>query len=301
MTKLLSNCKIVKHLEGQDYKVLNFKPFNSLFCVYELTAEKQLLPKWNNLYFKYIDTFNNLYYMVTTLQNSVALVDKVTGTVVFDEKQPSYDLIPFTDNYILKTNYTINGMPSSKEVYKVSNFKKLDLPLARDISLISEKIIQVCSMHDNLTHFYDLNFKEIPFLSQYYPCNIYDLNKSYYLIESHKFNNYLVDKNTGECKYTYNYGLVKNITNNFIDFFSDKTYMHFLINRTNLEKSADCYMYKILNEQYLFLATEPSKKYGIILKCDDFETIAKNIRFYDINVNNNHVIFTDSNNVCYII
>lgn len=289
----------IKHLDENNFKVLSEKGWQ----IYAIDKNKNFKKKSpDDMYFSTIEKFNSLCYDGCEINcNNQVLLDKQTGKIIFSTNYNArISLEALGDELLLLRRFKSDINASTCVISSIKDSTKIDLLTCQNVFKMCNSIIKVNFENDPTDHFYSClgEFKQLTFLNQYFPTEIFDINKNIYFVASSKTRcTYVVNKTSGNYEKKYEFYLKP--------YFYHKDYIALydvynkgikgLILRKNLVLSPLCYSYDTLGNNYFFLLTDINIGLGTILRRSDFSVIATNIDYDAIACSNDKVIFYNEN------
>lgn len=279
-TKIISGCKSISHFSGNEYKVKT----EHGCTIFTLQKDKSFLPKYKDLYFEYIQPFNDFWYKVIDKNRTENLLNKNTGKLFEDIWWSG--ITGFDDCFFL-------ALDSNNLWHLISFNSKEESPITpfKGVRKVNEKLLFILSVEDDKWHFIERdNFKEVykkcildeSNKIEFNPTDFVDLSEDYLLIENDSKDCFVINKKNSVIvksieKATIYFNYFKQQKNKIILEFDYPSCcrQYSLINPNTLELSSLYYGFFNLNKNYAFAITDKKENndLGTIINLNDFSLV----------------------------
>lgn len=275
-TKIISGCKSISHFSGNEYKVKT----EHGCTIFTLQKDKSFLPKYKDLYFEYIQPFNDFWYKVIDKNRTENLLNKNTGKLFEDIWWSG--ITGFDDCFFL-------ALDSNNLWHLISFNSKEEVPITpfTGVCIVNEKLLFILSAEDDKWHFIEKdNFTEVykyGILSEsrkieFNPTNFADLSEDYLLIEDDSEECcFVINKKNNIIVKSIPYASIQSDNNEIIclEFASPSFCKYSIINPNTLELTPLYYGFRKLNKDYAFAITDKKENndLGTIINLNDFSLV----------------------------
>lgn len=276
-TKIISGCKSISHFSGNEYKVKT----EHGCTIFTLQKDKSFLPKYKDLYFEYIQPFNDFWYKVIGKNRKENLLNKKTGELF---KDIWWSIITELDDYFFL------ALDSNSLWHLISFNSKEEVPITpfTGVRKVNEKLLFILSVEDDKWHFIERdNFKEVYkncILDEsnkivFNPTNFADLSEDYLLIEDGYKDCFVINKKSNVVVKSIEKATIHSNSKEdmIILNFTYPSYLqkYSLLNPNTLELSSLYYGFFKLNTNYAFAITDKKENndLGTIINLNDFSLV----------------------------